>query len=124
MSGPGADLKEGIRSIPNEPIPPPDVDSAASKEQQAILSFSYEDDAKRRHHKRDQGIKDIAYYATCGLVTVGVAIIGVSSLIWAWHLLMPPPWRWLQPADIEKLQGLLFSGALSAALTLLGRKIL
>jgi hypothetical protein len=114
---------EPILNIPDiESAPRPDSD--ATREFQAIITDSYEDDARRQDHGRSQGLKNVGYWATVALIAGGVLLIIVMTGIWAWHMLLPPCRRWLSHDEVEHLQSLLFSGALSAALTVLGKKVL
>jgi hypothetical protein len=113
-----------IRDIPEQESVQSNPDSNANKENDAIISDAYAHDAKRQGHKRDQGIKNVGYYATATLIWGGVILISVTTGIWADHVLMPKQMRWLSPDEVNHVQSLLFSSALSAALTLLGKKIL
>lgn len=103
------------REIPDDDVAAPNPDSNAGKEQAAIFEDDYAEDGRRQTHKREQGIKNIAYYATAALVWGGIVLIVGLSGVWAAHMLLPSNWRWLTPAEIDHIQALLFSGSLSAA---------
>lgn len=114
----------GDNEIKNIPEVAPGVvkDSKAQREETAILAHDYEDDGRRADHRRQQGVKQVAYYVLCAGVVVGVLAITAIAGVWLWHILTP--WRWLSPDEIDHVQSILLSGALSAAITLLGSKVI
>jgi len=113
-----------LRKIPDPPVQSDSTDRAATQEQKAILGESYEEDRRRQDHHRTQGIKNVAYYGLAALVWFGVLLILMVATVWAFHILAPEHWRWLGKDEIDRLQGLLFSSSLAAAVTLIGKKVL
>lgn len=128
MSGNGDESGDAgdndIRDIPIIAAPNVSSDSEATKEKAAIESDAYEQDGRKQDHRRQQGIKNIVFYASAGLVWFGLFLLIATVSVWAWHLVVPPCLRWLSKEELDHIQSLLFSGALSAAITLLGKKIL
>jgi hypothetical protein len=61
-----------------------------------------------------RGVRVIAYIVPF----LGLAMI----LVWLWHLLLPASYRWLSEGEINHLQSLLFSGAISALATAIATK--
>ena len=43
-------------------------------------------------------------------IFVGLAVLGIA--IFAWHQMAPNAWGWLSERQLDKLQTILFSGAL------------
>lgn len=99
-------------------------DSLAKKERAAIQGDDYEEDGKKQDHRRNQGLKNVAYYGMYCLMWFGILLLITFVSIWAYHILSPSCWHWLPKEGIDHIQTILFSGALSAALTLLGKKVL
>ncbi len=115
---------EPLKDVPDAPQHTAKPDRAANDERAAILSGDYVEAGKRRDHRRQHWIKDAIFGALSALVWVGGGLLAALLVIWAIHILAPSDWRWLSKDEVEHVQALLFSGALSAALTLLGKKIL
>jgi hypothetical protein len=61
-----------------------------------------------------RAVRKIAYV----LPFIGLAMV----LVWVWHMLAPAKGRWLTEAEINHLQALLFSGAISALATAIATK--
>lgn len=115
---------ETIKEVPDVNVSPlPGADRAAARENEAILSDDYADDGRRRDHNRQQGLKDAFYFGIRILVVSGIVLIAGLSFVWALHVAGPQSWRWLTKEETDHIQALLFSGAMSAALTLLGKKV-
>lgn len=117
------DLTEEFKKLPDTDVSA-SPDAKAKKEEEAIFSGEYDEDAKRQDHRRLQGIKNIAYYAILILVVIGVGLVIMLAVVWFWHLLAPHKVRWLEPIEIDHVQSLLFSGSLASALTMMGTKFL
>lgn len=74
--------------------------------------------------RRDEFLRHCFFYGISVLIILAVLLFGTTLCIWVWHLVMPDSWRWLTPAELEKVQVLVFSGAASSLATVLGKRIL
>ena len=45
-------------------------------------------------------------------------------IAWMWHVIMPDHWRWLTADEVNHLQALIFSGAISALVTAVATKVI
>ncbi|MGA8613998.1 MAG: hypothetical protein WB760_20460 [Xanthobacteraceae bacterium] len=61
-----------------------------------------------------RGVRHVCYV----LPFLGLAML----VVWMWHLLAPESYRWLSAGEIDHLQALLFSGAISALATAIATK--
>lgn len=115
--------QEASKEVPATEAPTGD-DSQAKKEQEAIAGEFYEQDSKKQEHTRLQRFALVAHWCIIALIILGVLIVGSMAVTWVLHLILPIDKRWLSAEEIDHIQALLFSGALSAAITLMGRKVL
>jgi hypothetical protein len=117
--------------VTQQDIPAPAPPSAGGDDEMARQESEFLDTrpvtpelvAARRGHLLDiieirrafmRAVRKIAFV----LPFVGLAMI----LVWAWHMLAPINWRWLTDPEINHLQALLFSGAISALATAIATK--
>jgi len=112
-----------IKDIPDVDAGVEEQDSAAKKEQDAIFSDEYEEDRKRQDHLRQQRLKNTVFWVLCGMVSFGAFGLLFLGTVWLIHAIAPVGWRWLSQGEFEHIQTLLFSGSISAAITLLGSKL-
>jgi hypothetical protein len=115
--------------IPGPPPPPSgDGGDATARQEQILLQNKPPvpalDEARHRYAlalieiKRSflSGVRVVAYI----LPFLGLVMLG----IWLIHIAAPESWRWLTVAEVNHLQGLLFSGAISALATAFATKII
>jgi hypothetical protein len=93
--------------------------SALAEEEAAKLGagLDLEHDGRRQEHARHQTFRNQVNLATLILFWLIVACVGAGVLVFAWHLVMPVSWHWLNDAMRDKLQTLLAAALLSSALT-------
>lgn len=101
------------------PIPSPTDDDDLSVREAAAFSggVDLEASGKVREHHRHQKFRDHVNRATLLVLWLIVACVVVGILVFVWHLVLPPQWRWLADSDRDQLQTLLGAALLSSALT-------
>lgn len=110
------------------PAPPPSgAEDALAKEESVFLANKPDPPAliaaRHKYHLEIWAIKSAFMTAIRKVVFVlpflGLIMIGV----WLWHIIMPPNWRWLSAEEVNHLQALIFSGAISALATAIATKV-
>jgi hypothetical protein len=97
----------------------------AKKEEAALesKSDSVPEWAKENAIRRDEMLRHCFFYSVGILIILGAFLLGAALAIWGFHLLAPQSWRWLSPIELEKLQVLIFSGAVSALATVVTKRV-
>ncbi|MBO6505037.1 MAG: hypothetical protein JJ850_16415 [Kordiimonadaceae bacterium] len=108
---------------------------AMSEQEQAVSAEDYEKanslrpvdyrerikkDAETKDHGRKQNILDELSFLSKWFLRLAALLVAGMFFTWIWHMVTPACWHWLGQAQADKIKDLLFSGALSASLTLLG----
>lgn len=114
---------EPLKDIPDIDSEVGEQDSDARKEADAIRLDEYEDDRKKQDHRRQQGLKNVVFWVLAAMVCFGAAGLLMIAGVWLIHVIGWHEWRWLTEVEIDHVETLLFSGAISAAVTLLGAKL-
>lgn len=91
--------------LQNRPPEPPELTTAKYQHALDIIQI-------RRTFMR--GVRHVCYV----LPFLGLAML----IVWLWHILLPDPLRWLKADEVNHLQALLFSGAISALATAIATK--
>lgn len=112
-----------IHPLPQTGDPVPEPDHKAEEERQRIADNRYEEDGRRRDHFRLQRFKGVLFPCITVAVAIGVLLLISFIVVWGWHVLVPAGLRWLTVDDVDQIQSILFSGALSATITILGRQV-
>lgn len=105
------------------PFPEADVgdDALAREEAEAFATRSsppeLDEQVRRRTLLRWQGLEDMIARCVKGLLVVVSVLLASAVSVWVLHLLLPSRLRWLVQEDVEALQTILLSGALSALAT-------
>lgn len=120
-------------SRPDIPAPPPDTgesDSRAREEEAAVqtrtrgLLSDWTERAKTNQIKRDEMLRHCFFGAVAIIIIAAALILLCAMLIWSWHLMTPDRYHWLDTDQLEKLQTVVFSGAVSSLATMIGKRIL
>lgn len=93
-------------------------DDKATKEAAAFASRNLDEESQVNDHERKQKRKEHQNNLSIKIMWILVIVIGISSIIWLWHLLAPCGWRWLNQQDFNQLQTILFSGVISSILSI------
>lgn len=112
---------ESERRIPAESVPSADLDDEAAAEARAVARGTLREEAERAQHSRRERTRDHIGYATVIGVWVAFVVVVSGAIIWAWHLLAPIKWRYLQPDQITAIQALLSNVIVGAVLGFLIR---
>jgi hypothetical protein len=72
--------------------------------------------SKHNNFKRSEELKDHLHKIIIYFMYAYLALMGIFSIIWAWHLSTPPALHFLPEIQIDKLQSFIFSGTISALL--------
>ena len=118
---------------PNIPLPPPadaggsDSDSLSlARKEDAYLKTaldSLDSWAANNKIRRDEYLRNTFFLGVRILVLLTVFLFGATMSVFVWHLIGPHDYRWLTPTEIEKVQVLVFSGAVSSLATVIGKRI-
>jgi hypothetical protein len=112
--------------IPAPPPPEGDGEDELAREENEFVDErpdAPELVAARRGHLLDVIAIRRAFMSGVRIIAYIVPFLGLAMiLVWLWHLLLPPSYRWLSDAEINHLQSLLFSGAISALATAIATK--
>jgi hypothetical protein len=106
---------ESIKVVP----PPPELsggvtdDSKAKQEEAAFAGFNYDDLAKKNDHGRRERVRDHLLRAVLIIFWLLIALTVSAILIYGYHQFMPTGWHWLTERQIDKLQTIIFSGAIA-----------
>lgn len=74
-------------------------------------------EAAEAEHGRNQTFRDhFERVALLAMYAAALAILGVS-MVWIWHMVAPPCWRWLAQEDISHLQSIATTGLLVGIFT-------
>jgi hypothetical protein len=63
--------------------------------------------ADQAQHKRREKTRDHIGYAAVCFVWIAFFIGVIAVLVWSFHLLAPPEWRFLCPSDVDEIQTML-----------------
>ncbi len=74
-------------------------------------------DGKKREHRRHQSFRDHVNLAVLIIIWLIVISICLGIAVFAWHLLTPICWHFLDEKALDKLQTILGAAVLSSALT-------
>lgn len=69
---------------------------------------------KRQNDKR--WLEHYGWIVVC-LTWFFAIIFAIAVLCWTWHYLAPANWQWLDEAQLNKIQSILFSGGLGAVVS-------
>lgn len=76
--------------------------SLAEQEQKSFLNDGKRGEAYKKH---------IHNIVIVGMYVVGFSLV-ILFLIWAWHLVAPCEWRWLDQSETQGIERILFSGVI------------
>jgi hypothetical protein len=100
-------------------VPGPSAEWAASRDWETDPAASLEEsqwDDLAKVKKRNELLAFKAVGLCIPILIVGAFLIfAVTVVIYTWHLLAPPSWHWLTADQITTIHGLIFSGAIGAA---------
>lgn len=89
-------------------------DNLASEESAAFASETdLEGRAKLYDFWRIEDLRDALKTAAKGLFMTAASIVEVAMIFWAWHLLMPKDWAFLDQTQLDKIQNILTAIILS-----------
>jgi hypothetical protein len=104
------------KTVPTPEIPPPPSDNKASKEALAIANDDYQGEGEKADHERQQRLKQAAHYAVI-FVMVAWVLIYVSFVgVWAFHMLVPKAYRFLDANELNDIKSIVLSGAIAAVM--------
>ncbi len=72
--------------------------------------------ANHAQHGRREDIRDHLAYWLKHLLRALALIAIVFVVIWAWHLLGPPNYRWLRPDEIETIKSVFSTATIGAVI--------
>ncbi|GAB1260790.1 hypothetical protein [Aurantivibrio plasticivorans] len=106
------------------PTPPKKLDKIAEKENKALQQGRDLEAERAEHdHDRNEITKScLAWVIRVLIIVAGIALIS-GLFIWAWHLLMPSCWRWLNTSEIGEIQKLVTSALLGMVASEYARRL-
>lgn len=110
--------EEYLRAVfaPNDSNPA--SDTRANEEAVAFATErDIEKEGKEHEHDRHQAFRDHINYATIFIFWVIAACIIIGIVTFAFHMVTPESFHWLNQAQLDKLQTMLGAAVLSSALT-------
>ena len=99
-----------------------DYDRWAFLESQALDRGDLQSEAQRNAHNRSETFKNNINNAMTILFWLAILVISIMFVSWAWHLLTPLELHYLKEAQIEKIETMLFSGALAGVVPVFAKK--
>ncbi len=103
-------------------IQPPAPDERALQEANSYAQGSLEEEAKKNEHNRRERLR---YHMGCAAVVLfWMAVLGVTAMgiAWFWHMVTPIPLHYLEEAQVNKIQGMLFSGVVASVIPVYAKK--
>ena len=100
-----------------------ETDGNSKTERRVVYSDEYDQDSRKQEHRRTQGIKNWSYWALLVSVGFGMLVIFSVVVVWLIHVLAPEHCRWLSQDEVQYIKTILFSGALSASITMLAHRL-
>ncbi len=108
---------EWIPDFPPEDDEPPWFDASLGRREEK--EWSHLDEVHQRNDKRWLS----AYGWIILVFTIVFSTLFIVSLIaWSWHYLAPERLGWLSPAQMSKIQSVLFSGGMGAVVSSIVQK--
>jgi nitrate reductase NapE component len=71
-------------------------------------------EARKNAHNRNENFKNHLATAACCLFWLAVALLFAFGIVWAYHMITPTNWHFLDAQQIGAIQGMLFSGVISS----------
>lgn len=121
MKTEGLDDSSTGPEVKNIPLPTND-DNIAAKELKAVGEEAYSRESRQKEHTRSETFKDALHIYALRLLAIAAFILIAGVFIWAWHFLMPTPWRWLTPDQIDELHRMMSSALFAVFVRELSRK--
>jgi hypothetical protein len=117
-----------VVDIPEPPPPSGEGGDDSARQEQTLLRekplIPGLDEARHRYAIALIEIKQ-AFLRGVRVVAFLLPFLGFAMLlVWVIHIAAPDSWRWLPPTEINHLQSLLFSGAISALATAIATKVI
>jgi cell division septal protein FtsQ len=88
-------------------------DERAVLESQALDLGNLEQEARRNAHERKEKFREHFSFAMQLIFWLAVFLIVAMGFSWAWHMIAPSSWSYLNETQIQKIETILFSGALA-----------
>jgi hypothetical protein len=115
-----------VTDIPGPATPPGDGEDALAREEDHFLREKLEPPALiEARHRTAIALLEIkhAFFRGIRIVCAVLPFVGFAMLlVWIWHIIAPDQARWLSTDEINHLQALIFSGAISALITAIATK--
>lgn len=106
--------------FPDQNPKPENLDKqSAQQEAIAIQNESLEEQSEKAQHKRRERFRDSFLKAACVGFWVAFSGAMVLFLYWLIHLMLPVCWHLATPAQLDKIQTLLFTGAMATVVTIM-----
>ena len=99
------------------------IDEAKAFEEGSYLDDLEQDRKTNNHRRREDALNEISS-AFRRLIRGVVFAMLLVILVWFYHLITPTCWHWLEEDRISYIKDLMFSGALSAAVTFFSSNLL
>jgi hypothetical protein len=99
------------------PEPTPEATKLAQEEAFHYGSGTLEEDGKQQDHTRRQKFRNHLNIATLAIFWVVVSLVIVGMIVYAFHILCPTAWHFLDAGQLGDLKSILATAILSSALT-------
>lgn len=116
--------KYSLRFPEQNPKPESLDKHSAQQEAIAFQDESLEEQSQKAQHKRREVFRDLFLRAACIGFWAAFGGALVLFLYWIIHLMLPLCWHWATPEQLDKIQTLLFTGAMATVVTIMRKTYL
>lgn len=111
--------------VPKLPLPVHErKDKRALKESKSYADRDLDGEALVNDHDRMEKLRGHVHLAEKALLWVAVVLLASGMLVWAFHVLMPVSWGWLNADQMLTVQHLLTTVAVSGLVGGLARRVM
>ena len=118
-----------VKNIPTPPLKKKGMGGGARPDENEHIELTQEMDAdekesRRKEHKRGETLKTWGHWIILILILVMAAILLSGIVVWAWHVLAPFKWHWLDKEEQwDRLKDIMSSVFFGILLSEYSRKV-
>jgi len=103
------------------PAPDPTGSESDTLANQEVKNWpNYDEISSAKRHNQVLVHKTIGYLIPAALVVAFLCFLAMC-LVYVWHLLSRPCWRWLAPAELQNIHSIIFSSVVGGAIALIAK---
>lgn len=105
---------------------PPEKDAGDTVDRAEFDAFKkgYAQVSEEKDHQRGESLKDKLHWLTHVLIVVMAALLFFGIVTWAWHVLAPASWHWLDVSQWDRLKEAMSSALVAIVVSEYSKKFL